>query len=155
MKNLNKLLTLLTFLAIALMTLSMFVEAKAAEKAPEPFQNSSIERKLENGKVQKFDGNQYMIVPRQKAKVKPVAKTSPAPAPKTIVKKVPHPKNRVTIYGGMGPDDIELNTGGDSARLEREAQLGIGYSRRITERVHVDVIIISNETYMGGVGVNF
>jgi hypothetical protein len=46
------------------------LEAQAAEKAPKPFNDSNIERKLKDGSTQKFDGNKYKIVPRVKKAVK-------------------------------------------------------------------------------------
>ena len=40
----------------------------SSDKAPAPFTDSDIKRTLKDGKVQKFDGNKYMIVRRGKSK---------------------------------------------------------------------------------------
>lgn len=129
-------------------------------KAPEIFQDSEIKRTLKDGSVQSFDGDEYMIVRRG-------AKKKPAPTPelkvirervevvKTIVKIKQESKNRITLYGGYGPNDLEVNENVTKIKLDKDGVVGLGYSRKITNKVNLDIIGLSNETFMGGIGLSF
>jgi len=119
------------------------------EKAPKPFEDSDIKRELKDGKVQKFDGNKYMIVRRGAKKKKPVTKTI------TVVKKQPRKKNRLTLYVGSDPNDLETNSTNDKVILDKDGLWGVGYTRNLNETIHLDAVILTNETVMGGIGVSF
>lgn len=137
MNNLR--LLLLGFIVVLILVMN----AKAEEKAPAPFQNSAIERKLENGKVQKFDGNQYMIVRRG-------TKTEP----KVIVKeKKVYKKNSLKLYVGYGPNEVEQD--GINAKLDSDPLLGVGYQRMLNEDFSLEVIGITNESLLIGGGYHF
>src|SRR5882672_3381683 len=103
----------LTIVLFLLATLVVFAE----EKAPAPFQDSAIERTMKDGTVQKFDGDQFMIVPRTKKKSVP--KVVPTPPP-VLVQPIPEDnvetvrvitqepkKNAVILHGGYGPDGLK------------------------------------------------
>jgi len=121
--------------------------------APAPFTDSDISRKLKDGTSQKFDGNKYMIVPRVKEKKKVV--TERVEITRTIVKTKSIRKNRITLYGGHGPNDLETNETNTKVKLDKDGLFGLGYSRQITDRVNLDVVGLSNETGMVGIGLNF
>lgn len=162
MNHLNRTLFYLAMVVLGLMVISTFTNAKAEVlsekniKAPTPFEDSNIKRKLKDGTIQEFDGNKYKIV-RRKTGPQPQHKPTPAPAPapKIIVKTKPSPKNRLTLYGGYGPNDLEINETATKVRLDKDGLFGIGYSRKIGETLSLDAVILSNETFMGGLGVNF
>lgn len=116
---------------------------KAEEIAPKPFANSDIKRTLNDGKVQKFDGNKYMIVKRG-VKSKPEIK---------IVEKPVYKKNAIKLFLGYGPND--LNRRNNSVELDSDPLLGIGYQRMLNEDFSLEVIGISNESLLIGGGYHF
>lgn len=77
---------------------------------------------------------------------------------KTVVKFRKALKNRVSIYGGSGPRSVTGAIISDrTARvdLDSDSVVGFGYSRRLGDRVSIEVIGLSNETYLGGFGWDF
>ena len=131
-------------LLLGFILILIFVMSAKAEEAPAPFQNSGIERKLENGKVQKFDGNKYKIV-RRNAKRK---------APKVIVKeKRVYKKNAVKLYLGYGPNDLNRNN--NTVELDSDPFLGIGYQRMLNEDFSIEAIGTTNESLIIGGGYHF
>lgn len=117
----------------------------ASKVAPAPFQNSDIERTLENGKVQKFDGNKYKIVPRGK-------KGKRAPAI------VPH-KYRVSLLAGRGPlgnireEETDVHTDQDFILgLQGMADIS-GVESDIS--THVLLQVQTNKSALIGIGVGF
>lgn len=123
-------------------------EPATTEKAPDPFTDSKIERELDDGTLQKFDGNRYMIVRRGAKKKKPGVKES----------KVKQFKNRVSLigsYGSLGNIKEENNT----ARTEQGLVLGIQLMRDIkTEEdysLHILIQGQTNKTFSGGFGIGF
>lgn len=118
---------------------------RAEEKAPAPFQNSDIKRTLEDGKVQKFDGDRYMIVKRKKNKTKP----------KVIIReKTVYKKNTVKGFVGYGPADLNRRSS-NTVDLDRQPFLGVGYQRHLNEEISVEVIGTTNESLMIGGGFSF
>lgn len=112
----------------------------AQEKAPAPFDDSSIKRRLKNGKLQKFDGNKYKIVKRRKTKSK-------------TKKQVKTKKNAVKLFLGYGPDDLDKE--GNRVELDRNPFLGIGYQRMLNKEFSVEAIGTTNESLMIGGGYHF
>lgn len=137
MKNILLLMSLITCLSYV----------KAEDKAPAPFTNSDIERKLENGKLQKFDGNKYMIVRRgSKAKVKERV---------VIKEKIVQKKNAVKVFLGRGPENDMTRESRNRVVLERDVFLGIGYQRMLNEEFSVEIIGTTNESLLIGGGFHF
>lgn len=129
------------FLLVLFLSFNVFAEA------PKPFQNSSIERKLEDGKVQKFDGDEYMIVKRD-------SKKQPTVVEKVVVVEKPtYNKNAVKLFLGRGPDDLKTN--GSSVELEKNPFLGIGYQRMLNQKFSVELIGTTNQSLMIGGGFHF
>lgn len=119
---------------------------QAEETAPKPFQNSDIERTLENGKVQKFDGDKFKIVPRVKKVVK---KTKAKP------KKKAKAKNRTSILVGHGALG-NLRANGNRVETENGAVIGLQYMRDFTEDdYHLLIQVQTNYTVSVGVGLDF
>ena len=125
--------------------------AYAEEKAPKPFQNSDIKRTLEDGKVQKFDGDKYMIVRRGKKK-KPKAKVVAKPCPKCEKPEIR--RNRVGLLLGRGASG-DLNQEGNRVFTEHEPMMGLQYQRLLNDRISIGVQVQTNETFSGSVGVDF
>lgn len=145
------------WILMMLLPLSTFAQQK---KAPAPFQNSDITRKLEDGTLQKFDGDEYKIVKRNQKPVKPKVKVikERVEVTKTVVKIKPPKKNRITLYGGVGPNELDgrrLNDSTTRVELDNEAVFGVGYSRRLNDTLSLEVMGLTNETVLGGVGLEF
>lgn len=130
---------------LMLFSVSLFAE----DKAPKPFQNSSIERKLEDGKVQKFDGDKYMIVKRG-------AKKKPAVITRTVTIEVEKPvyrKNALKLFLGHGPNELQKN--GNSIELDKDPFIGLGYQRMLNQKFSIEIIGTTNESIMIGGGFHF
>lgn len=121
-------------------------------EAPKPFKDSDIQRKLKNGKTQKFDGDKYMIVRRRKYTKKKEVKKAP-------VKAESH-RNRVSVLAGQSPSgNLDCNT--TRCRTEREMHLGLQYMRDFNDStedglsVHGLIQVQTNESVYLGIGVGF
>lgn len=123
--------------------------AMADDKAPKPFDDSNIERTLKDGKVQKFDGDKYMIVRRGQ-------KPKPKPEPKACIKcEEPRLKrNRLSVLGGSGPSG-DLNKEGSRVSTEHEPFVGLQYQRLINENLSLGIQVQTNESVAGSVGWDF
>lgn len=145
-KILNCLMMLILMIFVALPSL-------AEEKAPAPFEDSSIQRTLKNGKIQKFDGDQYMIVKRGKKAKPPV----PVVVTKTVTKKIylkrKAKKNSLMLHIGYAPDGLEVH--GRTVEEDRRPVLGLSYSRDINDRFRLQGQILTNSSIIGGIGFNY
>lgn len=79
--------------------------------------------------------------------------------PYYIVSKAKVRKNRISLLGGIGPDNglstsTSVINNGLSAQvmLDRTPLIGVQYQRLVTERVSVGILGLSNETGMVSVG---
>jgi hypothetical protein len=132
----------------------LFSTLVMAEDLPKVFEDSNIERKLNDGTVQKFDGDKYKIVRRgfkaKPQKTKIVEKTR-------IVEKTVYKKNEVRLLGGSGPKGIEVNSapGGVTVDEERGLILGLGYSRMLSHDFSLGADVFNNETVLLELGFHF
>ena len=148
MKN----ILILALLIFPLMFATSPVDRQIAgnKDAPKVLKDSQIERKLKNGKVQKFNGNDYKIVRRgSEPKPKRITKI----ITKKIYVKQPQRKNSVMLYGGYGPTGLEQE--GNRVRLTGGAVLGLNYSRKLNVNTRLGVMIMTNKSILGGVGFDF
>jgi hypothetical protein len=147
--------------------LLLFSTANASvEKAPAPLTDSKIERKLQDGTIQKFDGNEYMIVKRVPKK-KPVVVTCPTVTPTVItttitkteiVEKLVTNKNRVSLLAGKGTTEgLDISTSGSTATIESNVGFvgGLQYQRLLTDRVSVGGQLQTNKSAFLGLGLDF
>lgn len=117
--------------------LIIFIVSPLEAKVPKQFKGSKVYRKLKNGKLQKFDGNKYMIVKRG-------------------VKR-PSRKNKIKAYLGYGAHgyDVTLAEKNTVVRDDFKPLIGVGYERRLSPEYSVEVIGTTNETLLLGVGYSF
>lgn len=127
----------------------------AEDRAPEPFTDSTINRTLEDGTVQKFDGNKYKIVRRKRTneRKKRTEKIKVIRTTQKIVRIKPTPNNNVSLFTGYGP--LGLERSGSSVGFKRGVTFGVGYDRKLNYNSSLRIIGISNGTIMGGVGFGF
>jgi hypothetical protein len=134
----------------------------AGEKAPAPLTDSTIERTLDNGQVQKFDGNEWMIVKRgpkkKKAVVVPSAPVAPTVITKTVIEKAKPRKNRVSLLAGRSAKEgLSVQNNSTSAEIESKvgAVVGVQYQRLITERISIGAEVLSSKAALVNVGYEF
>ena len=134
---------------VTVFAITMGLSQTRAEVLREPshskdsmFRNSDIERTLNDGTVQKFDGDEYKIVRRHQKKA---------------VEKKPEPevelRTRAAIlvgYGSMG----NLRQSGDRIETQNGPVLGLQLSDDVTEDSHLLIQVQTNETFSLGLGVN-
>ena len=146
--------------------LLLFSTAASAEKAPAPLTDSKIERKLQDGTLQKFDGNEYMIVKRGPKK-KPVVVACPAVEPTVItttitrtntVERLVTNKNRVSLLAGKGTTEgLDVSTSGPTATIESNVGFvgGLQYQRLFTDRFSIGGQLQTNKSALLGLGLDF
>lgn len=111
-----------------------------------PFRDSDIERTLKDGTKQKFDGDDYKIVPRHQKK--------------KVVKKKPKKddcgcKNRASLLVGHGALG-NLRANGNRVETENGAVFGAQLMRDYREDgYHLLIQVQSNETVSIGAGFDF
>jgi hypothetical protein len=152
--------------------LTSAAHAADKEKAPTPFQDSKIERVLSDGKVQKFDGNEYEIVKRHKkvAKAKPkplpveVCKQEPAPKEVEVIQyvyrteQIPPKKNDVSLLVGYGPVGLQRDDsdGVEAVNFKRDIVGGLQYQRLLYPRdLRLQISVLTNKSLIGGIGLDF
>ena len=126
---------------VIMMSMFLMISVSAAD-----FGGSKIERQLKNGKLQKFDGNKYMIVRKgSKRKVKTFTRY--------VVRKIK--RNHFSLLAGRGPlgnlkiSDLRVKT-------EQGAVLGLQYMRfGRSGGKSFSIQALTNKTLMLGVGVGF
>lgn len=130
------------------------------ESTPKVFKKSSIKRKLADGTIQEFNGDNYKIVPRKQVRTK-CAKPAPVVIVKEI-KKIKRQRNHLQLYVGNGPSDsLSTSFYGNSASVtsEDENLLGISYSRDIIDFKNSSLSLggfyFSNETVGASVGLSW
>lgn len=131
-----------------LVVVSFLISSSLLAKAPKPFDDSSIKRKLKNGSIQSFDGNRYKIVPRTSKSSKKLNKSVSKPISKVR-------KNRISLLVGSAPKAKIYTPAVDTAKVESKLAIGLQYQRLITEKVSLGVQIQSNESAFGSVGLDF
>ena len=108
-----------------------------AQEVPKKFKNSHIQRMLDSGDMQIFDGDEYMIVKRKKKKSKVITRT----ITKKIYLRRGVRRNNLSIQPGLEP-------GFDPV-------LGVSYSRDLNEAIRIQGTILTNGTFLGGFGYNY
>jgi len=136
----------------------MLVKTEPVDKAPAPFKDSAIKRKLKDGTMQEFDGDKYKIVRRTK---KTKIKKERPPVTTIVVEKPVHFKNRISVLAGFGAlGNLKENDNAFLRGFETEQGLvmGLQYQRDLRIRedysLHGGVQVQTNKTLsiMGGVG---
>lgn len=171
----DKILKFLIGFMIGYVGMSLLINyASAKELAPKPFQNSDIKRTLEDGTVQKFDGNEYMIVKRGNKKPKVVVSVKPEPhcvvpvealnAAGRLVEQILknqealNRKNRISLLAGFSPEnnlDLDLSSGVATISLDYKTTFGVQYQRKLNKRWNAGALLFSNESGFLSLGIDF
>lgn len=72
-------------------------------------------------------------------------------------KKTGYTKHRVSLYGGVAPRGMESGSNGNTVTVKQEsgAVAGVGYSYSFTKKFSVEAAVLTNGSYLGGVGINW
>lgn len=125
---------------------------------PKPFEDSDIERKLKDGTVQKFDGDEYMIVKRTHSHAK---KKQALPVVQYVDREVKTSrKRRISVFVGHGPtDNLEVirNNNGSASVQNDTGMVGTAqYQQVFNEKGwNWGVQLQTNETVSIGIGKDF
>jgi hypothetical protein len=166
--------TIIVFAVLLSMSVALADEEKVV--IPKALANSKIERVLENGKKQEFDGNEYEIVKRHKPRK--VVKTKPKPPVAVESCKVPEPvikevevikevrvveqiepkKNRLSLLAGKGAVQ-GLDRSDEGSTVEVSSRVGIigalQYQRLLTEKVSAGIQVQSSRALLLELGLDF
>lgn len=123
-----------------------------AYPVPKELEKAQIEVKTRDGVTHKFNASEYKVVKRSMVKksttvIKSVVRT---PVPKPL-------KNRITLLGGISPSGkLSQTFYTDRVKISTKTApvFGISYDRKFDNFV-VRGEILSNKTYMIGLGVEF
>jgi hypothetical protein len=137
-------------LAITSIVLAAF--SSFAEEMPEYLKDSEITVKLKTGEVYKFSGNEYKVVKRG-------AKKKQVHEPVFIMVDNPEPrlKRRLTFHAGLGFDGLSIKNDGNSVQIRQHKApvVGFTFSHTLDFDFNVSATVLSNETYLLGVGKDF
>ena len=107
-----------------------------------------------NGKqIGEMKRSEYKVVKLGTSKVKTVTKV----VRETVTKNTCAQKNRVVFKAGAGPDGLtrDENAVGYEVGERMRSVLGVGYSRKVTDKLNLGVSVHSNSTTTLDVGVDF
>ncbi len=108
---------------------------------------------LKDGAVYEFSSNEYMVVKRHVVVPTSLATASGA----SDASFDEYPKNRLTLHGGIGyVAEVErYNSSRAQIRERSDIVIGATYSRKVDETAHISGTILSNKTYLLGVGLDY
>lgn len=132
---------------------------------PAPYlKDGTIVVHLKSGKQYKFDANKWKVVPRrddtevevEQPKLDLSVEGTTAHGV-VIVREVNERPNRITLHGGVGPTSMRNGAilGGLRINTTYGAVFGATYSRKLDTRTSISGTVLSNQTGLLGVGVDF
>lgn len=136
---------------IVAILLSVF-SAQAQEEVPAYLKDSVITVTLKDGKVYTFSGNEYKVV-RRGSKAKPVE----AELQKVTIVNHVRKRNRLVVHGGMGFDGLDVSNLNNTVTVKqsKEPVFGISLSRDFDYDFSLSATVLTNQTYLLGVGQDF
>tara|TARA_R110000868_G_scaffold66014_4_gene196982 strand:- start:2258 stop:2689 length:432 start_codon:yes stop_codon:yes gene_type:complete len=143
MKNIKAILVALAFSVLPAM----------AEDIPAFLKDSEITVTLKNGKTYKFSGNEYKVVKRgSKAKLE-----TQLPGHNVVVINPARKRNRLTVHGGIGFDGLSTANSSNSVQVKqaKEPVFGLSLSRDFDYDFSLSATVLTNQTYLLGVGQDF
>jgi hypothetical protein len=145
----KKTITLTTLILAGLTANAECCVVQCQPPKPKVITKTKVVEKVVEKPVEKIVEKPVVV---EKEVIKVVDRPVPVRVKETIIKKV-QKKNRVSALVGMGPTRLSVTQ--TEARLERGGVVGVQYQRMIGEDLSIGVIVQSNETVMGSIGVDF
>jgi hypothetical protein len=137
------------------------LSAKAnAQLAPEYLKGATVTVKLANGTTYEYKSEDMAVVPRKNLNINAAKVAGFDKLHKKVVDKelVKNRKNRVYGLAGYGPTgDLKVSTNGSTYETKHRKGVvgGIGYQRKVTEKVNVGVQVQTNDTSSLSLGFDF
>jgi hypothetical protein len=144
------------FLSI-LTLLLLFIDKTYAYPVPKELVDAEITVKTRDGLVYKFSANHYKVVKRGAVK-SPTLVPVPLPIIVKIKESTPKKLNRFSLMAGFGPSQMLNITNGDTYKrfaVKRDLLFGANYSRLLTDEVSAGATVITNESFLLNVGLDF
>ena len=138
---------------ILLVTLLFTVSAMA--EMPAFLKGGTVVVTLKNGKTFTYKSEEMAVVKRANMQLPIVKATVKALKEERIV---PNKKNRIYVLGGFGSTNkLEASTNGSTYEIKQKqgAVGGIGYQRKISQKLNVGVQVQTNGTSSLSVGTDF
>jgi hypothetical protein len=139
------------------------LHAQLLPKAPAPLTDSKIERTLDDGKKQEFDGNEWMIVKRHAPSKPKPAVVCAEPTVQTVetvrterveeLVQLKAPRNSLMLLGGRAPYGLSRDY--MSVKEKFDAVGGAAYQRRFGDRYLWQLQGLSNESVLGAIGIEY
>lgn len=134
----------------------LVVRAQAASiEVPEYMKDGVITVTLKDGKTYTFSTNDHAVVVRE-------CDCEASPNARVLVSRAYTVRpNSVKVYGGVGPDGLEVTASGSSASVEQDYgfNYGLGYGRQLSNEISLDGLMLLNrhgiQGGLLGVGYNF
>lgn len=136
-------------------------EAQATEQlviqtdVPKHLVGATICVKQADGRESCVPAEKFKVVPRKQQFI--VTKTKESSVTTCSVDQA-RLKNRVSLLGGEGPKkNIEVTREGDTVTLESKSGAvgGVQYQRELTRRINVGAELLSNQTGLVSIGLDF
>lgn len=141
-----------------LMIALMFVSQVCFAEQPAYLKDATITVTLKNGKTYTYSANEYMVVKRGAKSAAPV-QVAPL-AEKSVPSQSSESSEgvyRLTLHGGMGFDGQNVDQSANQVEVtqKRAFVYGASLSRKVSEKVSVGGTVLSNKTYLLGIGYDF
>lgn len=140
----------------SLFLLSLFSIVAFAEEVPAYMKDGVITVKLKNGKEYTYSTNEWKVVRRGTSKPKEVLKEAEQ-APK--VAEAPKPlKNRFRLLGGYGyTGGLKVTKDATSAEITPKKGFvgGVGYDRLLTDKISGGATVLSNDSLLLNLGLDY
>lgn len=138
----------------------LFTFSVSAQEVPKFLEGAKVTVTLKNGKTYTYNSSEMAVVKRKNLSINLGVQQELADVKQKIKDKklVKNRKNRVYGLLGHGPSgDLQTSTNGSkyTTSHKKGAVVGIGYQRKITEKVNVGVQVQSNKTTSLSVGLDF
>lgn len=136
-------------------TVAFFAAKALAFPVPSYLKDGTITVKLKDGTEHTYSSNEYKVVKRtKKLHYSEPKRTEVAVSQSSITESR---KNRFTLLGGIGQSGYKIDTfpGLVKVHTKTEFVYGGAYTRDISERFHLNGTVLSNDTYILGLGVQW
>lgn len=148
------------YIIVLLIGFMIGIELANATEKPKYLEGAEITVTLKNGKKYKFKSEEYAVVKRDQMLSSLKIKAELAEVKEKIKTKklVKNRKNRIYVLGGYGnTHKLETSTNGSTYETKNKKGFvgGVGYQRKVTEKVNVGIQAQTNGTGNLSVGLDF
>ena len=112
-----------------------------------------------DGKTKTYPSDEYVVVKKRK-KAPKVVKAPEAPKPVEVIKvpEIVKPKrNRIAFYMGVGLLGLDISSASKAVTVQEQSVpvFGISLSHMISDKYSITGSVLSNETFLLGIGYDY